>query len=56
MKNEVVILLQLELTLVKPQKAPKRSDVMSNILEKSFLRLFIITVIKKGTKPKIILS
>lgn len=41
---------------LQPPKANKKSDVISNTLEKIFLRLLTIIIIRKATTPKIVSS
>lgn len=55
-KGQVVTLLQLVLILLRPQKVKKRCDVMARVLEKTFLRLLIIIILRKAITLGITLS
>lgn len=50
-KSQVVSLPQLELTSLRSRKAKRRNNV--TVLERMFLGLSIITVIRRITIPKI---
>lgn len=48
-KNKIVALLQLEIMLVRSQKLKIKSGTTAKVLEKTFLKLFVITVIRRAT-------
>lgn len=52
-KVKMIILTQLEFISLKLQRAQKKSDIMASILQKTFLKLLAITVIKNTISREI---
>lgn len=49
LKSQVVALPQLKLTSLRPKKVKRRSDAITKVLKKTFLKLPVTIVIRKVT-------